>query len=306
MCSDTYIPCGGFRGLKQTVAAAVVSAEPDLQHCQHCALQLRGAWRASHGWKGRAFGGVKISITLGHACLNWSHCSETQVNVLCSGSCPVGGAVLDVKSLKAKLVSCCAWRCRSLKNSIAWVCASQRHSAQRLLVFHGGVRSLCGKQCAAMPRISLRPSAAVRPYAAGWRPCGEALLSRAGRRQGAPSSRARRPGAERCSAGPWRPVPCRGPSVCRRALRSSTRAASARGCGGRLRLSSSVPDPHAFNPSVSAETGTFVYAGCVNLRIAYILLHILFLFLVLNTFACSASGFSSGIPSCCRNSTLQR
>lgn len=193
-------------------------------------------------------------------------CSEAEVNVLRSGSCPVGGVDMDVKSLEAKPVGCCIWRYRSLKNSTAWVCASQHYSAQSRLVFHGMVRSLCGKQGAAVPRTSLRPGATVRPHAAGWRPCGEALLSRVGRRQGAPSARARRPGAERSGAAPRgsggpRPVPSR-PEVrprtagrCGAPCALPQRGAAAAACW--LPLPFPIPTRVAYRgDSVCAETRT--------------------------------------------------
>lgn len=157
------------------------------------------------------------------------------------------------------------------------------------------VRSLCGKQGAAVPRTSLRPGATVRPHAAGWRPCGEALLSRVGRRQGAPSARARRPGAERSGAAPRgsggpRPVP--------RSVRVPPGGAELRAlcpsAGLRRPPADFLSRSRSLRGSLTGEAAFVPRHGRVSLRIVNIPLYILFLFLVLNTFACSASGFSSG------------
>lgn len=96
------------------------------------------------------------------------------------------------------------------------------------------------------PRSGRAPLSALTQRDGGRaaRRCSPAWGAARGRRQPAHGGQ-ERSGAARRRAGPGDPVPSRGPSAYRRAVRSSVRSAPARGCGGRLLTSSPVPDPYA-------------------------------------------------------------
>jgi len=146
------------------------------------------------------------------------------------------------------------------------------------------------------PRSGRAPLSALTQRDGGRaaRRCSPAWGAARGRRQPAHGGQ-ERSGAARRRAGPGDPVPSR---PVPRSVRVPPGGAELRAlcpsAGLRRPPADFLSRSRSLRGSLTGEAAFVPRHGRVSLRIVNIPLYILFLFLVLNTFACSASGFSSG------------